>query len=224
MTPPTRSPVEAYVDELAAALPRGRAARDLLDEVRDHLGDATAAGEAAGIRREDAEREAVRALGSVAELSPQFRAAAVVCDARHQALRQLLGILLLVVWSSVVSHLLPAMLGLLPQPVRPPPATHAAAGALLGPSLLLLGLSRAPWPWRDARWLERLARIRVLASWLFQPGMATCAALLAHPVALASDAPHLWLAASALGGHLVASLLMPIAGAGHRLGTLIRRR
>lgn len=224
MTPPTRSPVAAYVDELAATLPRGRASRDLLDEIRDYLCEATAAGESAGVGRDAAEREAVRSLGSVAELAPQFRAAAVVCDARQQALRQLLGILLLVGWSGIVAHLLPAAIGRLAPPMRPPTATHAAAGALLGLSLLLLGLTCTPWPWRDARWLARLARSRALASWLFQLGMAACAALLAHPVAPMFDTPHLWLAASALGGHLVAIFLVPIAGAGHLLGHLTQRR
>jgi hypothetical protein len=224
MTRPARSPADAYLDELAATLPRGRASRDLLDEMRDYLCEATAAGESAGVGRDAAEREAVRGLGSVEELAPQFRAAAVVCDARQQALRQLLGILLLVGWSAIVAHLLPAALGRLALPMRPPTATHAAAGALLGPSFLLLGLTCAPWPWHDARWLAWLARSRALASWLFQPSMAACAALLAHPVASAFDTPHLWLAASALGGHLVAIRLVPIAGADHLLGRLTRRR
>lgn len=222
MTQHDPSPVDAYLAELAAALPRGRAARDLLDETRDHLCEATAAGVSAGACREAAEREAVRHLGSVAELAPPFRTAAVVCDARRQAQRQLLGALLLVGWGLGVSH---GALGLLALPAQPPPATHAAAaGALLAPALLLLGLSRTPWPWRDARWLACLVRVRALASWLFQLGMAACAALLAHPAALLSDSPHLWLAAVALGGHLVAGILVPVAGTHRLLGSPTRRQ
>lgn len=224
MTRPALSPVDAYLDQLAAALPRGCAARDLLDEVRNHLCDATAVGVSAGVGREDAEREAVRSLGSVAELTPQFRTAVVVCDARRQARRQLLGALLLVGWGTVIAHLLPAVLGLLTSLVQPPPATHAAAGVLLGPSLLLLGLARAPWPWQDARWLAWVVRARALASWFFQLGMAACAALLAYPFAMLSDSPHRWLAAGALGGHLVAGFLVPLAGACRLLNILTRRR
>ena len=224
MTQPGPSPVDVYLAELATSLPRGRAARDLLDEVRDYLYEATAAGESAGACRETAEREAVRQLGSVAELAPLFRTAAIVCDARRQAKRQLLGALLLVSWGVGVSHLLPAVLGQLTLPAQPPPVTHAAAVALLAPSLLLLGLSRAPWPWWDARWLAWLVRARALASWLFQLGMAACTAMLTHPVALLSGSSHLWLAAGALGGHLVAGFLVPIAGGCRLIGTLTRRQ
>jgi hypothetical protein len=219
--PPT--PIDAYLAELAAALPRGRAARDLLDEAREHLHEAAAAGESAGACREDAEREAVREFGG-AELAPLFRTAAIVCDARRQVVRQLLGALLLIGWGVVIAHLLPATLGLPTLAVLPPATTHAAAGVLLGPSLLLLGLARAPRTWQDGRWLAWLVGARAVAGWLFQLGMAACAALLALPLAAVSDAPHQWSAAGALGGHLVASFLVPIAGACRFLAILDRWR
>lgn len=224
MTQETPSPIDAYLAALGAALPGDGAADDLLDEVRDHLYEATAVGESAGAGRETAEREAVRHLGGVAALAPHFRAAAVVCDARRQANRQLLGVLLLVGWGASACHLLPAVLGQFAPATRPLPVTHAAVGMLLGASLLLLGFSRAPWPWRDARRLAWLEMARRLARWLFQLGLPTCAAMLAQPVGLVSGSPHLWLVAGALGGHLVAGALASPSWIRRHLGALIRWR
>lgn len=150
------APIEAYLAGLAAALPPGRAARDLLDEAREHLHEARAAGEAAGLARADAEREAVREFGGLAELAPQFRAAAVVGDAHRQARRQLLGALLLAVCFPAILHLLPGLAAGIVSSAHRLTAAHAALGAALGSSLVLLGLSRLPRPWRDPQWLTRL--------------------------------------------------------------------
>jgi len=222
MMQPGPAPVDVYLEELAASLPRSRAARDLLDEIRDHLYEAAEAREAAGFSREAAECEAVRDLGTVTELAPEFRTAAEVCDARRQANRQLLGTLMLGTWALSVFHLLPAMQGQLTMPALLLPATHVVAGALLGPSLLLLGLSRTPRLWWDARWLAWLVKVRTVASWLFQLGLPVSSAMLAHPVALISGSPHLWLVAGALAGHLVAGVLVPPLSARHLLGAIIR--
>ena len=225
MMQPGPAPVDVYLEELAASLPRSRAARDLLDEIRDHLYEAAAAREAAGACREAAEREAVRELGTVTELAPEFRTAAAVCDARRQANRQLLGALLLASWGAGVFHLLPAVHEQLTITAPPLPATHlaVAAGSLLCPSLVLLGLSRAPWPWRDARWLAWLVRARTVASWLFQLGLPVSAAMVAQPVALLSSSPHLWLVAGALGGHAVAGFLVPTSSVCRLVGAIARR-
>ncbi len=211
------SPIETYLAELAAGLPASRAARDLLDEAGDHLYEAAAAGEAAGAGREAAEREAVREFGRVAELAPGFRTVAVVCDTRRQANRQLLGILVLASWGASALHLLPMAHGQAPGPAPPWPVALVAAATLLCPSLLLLGLSHTPWPWWGARWLAWLVRARTLASWLFGLGLPACAAMVAHQTALLLSAPHLWLAAGALGGHLVASYLVPATTVRHVL-------
>lgn len=227
MTRPDCAPTDAYLAELAASLPRGRAARDLLDEIRDHLYEATAARQAAGSSREAAEREAVRELGTVAELAPDFRTAAVVCDARRQANRQLLGVLLLATWGAGAFHLLPTVHGHLTMPGPPWPVALVAVGTLLCPSLVLLGLSRTPRLWWDARWLAWLERARTVAGWLFQLGLpASCAmsAMVAYSGALSAGSPHLWLVGGAFAGHLVAGVLVPILGARHFVGAITRRQ
>lgn len=139
-------------------------------------------------------------------------------------MRQLLGIALLIGGGLGVSHLLGGALGQPASRLPVPPLVHAAALAVLGPALLLLGCSYAAWPWRDARRLAWLAGLRALASWFFQPGIVACAALLAHPATRLTDSPHLWTAATAFGCHIVACALVPIAGATHLRGIFTRRR
>jgi len=224
MTRPGRRPVDAYLEELAASLPRSRAARDLLDEIRDHLCEAAEAGEVAGVTREAAEREAVRDLGTVAELAPDFRTAALVCDARRQANRQLLGTLMLATYCVGVFHLLPAIDGLFTVTAPPHPVALVVAGTLLCPSLVLLGLSRATRLWWDPRWLAWLIRTRTATTWLFQLGLPASATMMAHPVAQLSDSPHLWLVAGALGGHLIAASLVPTLSTRHVVGGSTRHR
>ncbi len=224
MMQPGPAPVDVYLEELAASLPRSRAARDLLDEIRDHLYESAEAREAAGFSREAAEREAVRDLGTVAELVPDFRTAAVVCDARRQANRQLLGALMLATWGVSVFHLLPAVHGLFTITAPPHPVALVVAGTLLCPSLVLLGLSRTPQLWWDTRWLAWLVRARRLASWLFQLGLPASAAMMAYPVALLSGSPHLWLVAGALGGHAVAGFLVPTLSVCQLVGAITRRQ
>jgi len=195
-----------------------------LDEIRDHLYEAAEAGEVAGAGREAAERAAVRDLGTVAELAPDFRTAAMVCDARRQANRQLLGAPLLAAWGAGIFHLLPAVHGSFTITAPPHLVALVVAGTLLCPSLILLGLSRAPRLWWDARWLAWLVRARTLASWLFQLGLPASAAMMAYPIALLSDPPHLWWVAGALGGHLIAGLLVPTLSARHVVGAITRRQ
>jgi hypothetical protein len=213
MRPFSRSPAAAYLADLEASLPRGHATRDLLDEIRDHLAEAVEAREARGCSREAAEHEAVRELGTVAELAPEFRTAAVVCDARRQANRQLLGASLLAVFGCVVFHLLPGLMAAMheqPTALRPILAvTVVAVGVLFLPSLALLGLSRTPQTWSDARWLAWLLRVQTAASWLFQLGLPVTSAMVAHPVALLAGSPHLWVVAGAVAGHLVAGVMVP---------------
>ncbi len=216
--------IDAYLAELAASLPRGPAARDLLDEARDHLHDAAAAHEAAGACRAVAERKAVCEFGGVAELGPGFRAVTVVSDARRLAVRQLIGALVLGAWVGSVWHLIPLAEIALPTPGLAHPVAITAALTLLCPSLLLLALSRTPWPWQDARWLDWLDRARRVASWLFQLGLPISAAMTAHQLALSLGAAHLWLGAGALGGHLVACLLAPPASARQLLSATGWRR
>src|SRR5256885_1015170 len=78
-----------------------------LEGARDPLDDAAGAHEIAGRSREDAEYEAVREFGAVAELASGFRTVAVVTDARRQAMRQLVGALVLAAWVGSVWHLIP---------------------------------------------------------------------------------------------------------------------
>lgn len=208
------APIERYLADLAAVMPPGGTARELLDEVRDHLHEATDAREAAGADRDTAAREAAREFGGGAALAAQFRAAVVVGDARRQAVRQLAGGALLLADGFGALHLLDGALG---QPdAQPAPAlAHAAALAALGPAFLLLWCSRAAWPWRDARRLAWLDGLRALASWLFQPGVVACAVLLASLATRLTGAPHHWAAVTALGSHIIACALVPIAGAAH---------
>jgi hypothetical protein len=224
MSRPKPPAIDAYLEALAASLPRSRAARELLDEARDHLSEAAAAREVAGAGREAAEQAAVREFGEVAELAPGFRTVAVVSDARRQATRQLLGVLVLAGWIASTFHLIPVAHGPLPEPARPHPVALVAVITLLGPSLLLLGLSRTPWPWWGGQWLAWLIRARTLASWLFQLGLPVSAAMVAHQVALLFGGPHLWLAAGALGGHLVANFLVPVTSMRHFLNGANRPR
>jgi uncharacterized membrane protein len=215
--------VEEYLAELAAALPRSHAARDLLDEIREHLNEAVAAGEAAGACRETAEQQALRELGSVAELAPDFRTVAVVCEARRQANRQLLGVAMLAAWITLVFHLIPVLHAALVESGLAVPVAVTAVAMLLGPSLLLLGYSRTSWPWRGSRWLCWLVRGRTVASWLFQVGLPLSVAMVAHQIALLGW-PHLWLAVAAVGGYAVARALVPAPGLRQLIGTVARRR
>jgi hypothetical protein len=221
------SPADSYLSELEASLPRGRGSQDLLDEIRDHLAEAVAARQARGSSREAAEQEAVRELGTVVELAPEFRTVAVVCDARRQANRQLLGASLLAVSGCVVFHLLPGLMAAMheqPTALRPILAvTVVAVGVLFLPSLALLGLSRTPQTWSDARWLAWLLRVQTAASWLFQLGLPVTSAMVAHPVALLAGSPHLWLVAGAVAGHLVAGLMVPTLGTRFLHSAIARR-
>jgi hypothetical protein len=64
------APIEDYLDELLRRTHADpRTTRRLLDEANDHLSTAAAELEAAGMPRADAEREAVRRFGPVAELA-----------------------------------------------------------------------------------------------------------------------------------------------------------
>jgi hypothetical protein len=221
---PVSRPVEEYLVRLAASLPTSRTARELLDEIRDHLDEAVAAGEAAGASREAAELQAVRELGSVTELAPDFRTVAIVCEARRQANRQLVGVLVLAAWILSVFHLVPTTHTVIFESGHPWPVAMTAVATLLGPSLLLLGFSRTSWPWRGARWLAWLSRARTVASCLFQLGLPASSAMVAHQVALLLGGPHLWLAAGAVGGHVVASVLVPTTGLRQLAGGIARRR
>lgn len=222
-----RSFADVYLADLESTLPRSHATRDLLDEVRDHLAEAVAAREAQGCSREVAEREAIDELGTVAELAPEFRTAALVCGARRQANRQLLAAVLLAVFGAGVFHLLPGLMATMheqPSALRPILAVTAVAlGVLFVPSLVLLGLSRAPWAWSDGRWLTWLVRIQTAATWLFQLGLPATSAMVAHPVALLAGSPHLWLVAGALAGHVVAGIIVPTPGT-RLLNSLLARR
>lgn len=80
------STTEAYV----AALDRdlvgpGRVRRDLVQEARDHLDDATAAYRRAGRDRADAERLAVDDFGDLDEIVPAFQTTLAVAAARRTA-------------------------------------------------------------------------------------------------------------------------------------------
>jgi hypothetical protein len=222
-----RSPADAYLADLEASLPGGRAARDLLDELRDHLAEAVAAQQADGCSREAAEHAAIREIGTVAELTPEFRVAALIGDARRQANRQLAGAMLLAVCAFSVFHLLPGLMAALhaqPSALRPIlVVTITAAGVLFFPALVLLGLSQTPRAWSDARWLAWLVRVQTAASWLFQLGLPATSAMVAHPVSLLSGSPHLWLVAGALAGHLVAGVITPTPASRLLHSILLRR-
>ena len=68
------SPIDAYLDDLFARLPRHDGQlRRVLAEVEDHLRDSAAAGEAAGLQPEDAERTAVARFGAPDLVAAGFR-------------------------------------------------------------------------------------------------------------------------------------------------------
>ena len=78
--------VAPYIAELDAALagPR-RARRDLLQEARDHLTDATDAYLRGGYDRPEAERQAVADFGTVDEVAPAFQTTLAVAASRQTA-------------------------------------------------------------------------------------------------------------------------------------------
>ena len=78
--------VAPYIVELDAALagPR-RARRDLLQEARDHLADATDAYLRGGYDRPEAERQAVADFGAVDEVAPAFQTTLAVAASRRTA-------------------------------------------------------------------------------------------------------------------------------------------
>jgi hypothetical protein len=85
--------VAPYLADLDAALVGpGRVRRDLLQEARDHLTDATDAYRRAGYDTAEAERQAVADFGTVDEVAPGFQTTLAVASARRTAWL-LLGIL-----------------------------------------------------------------------------------------------------------------------------------
>jgi hypothetical protein len=90
----TQAPVETYVTALGRALsgPRRRKA-DLLAEARDSLEDATEAFEAGGLRRWEAEEQAVADFGDLDEVAPGYRAELGIAQGRRTAVLLCLVIL-----------------------------------------------------------------------------------------------------------------------------------
>jgi len=79
--------IDAYLRALGSALrgPR-RAKADLLAEARDHLTDATAAYEAAGLGHAAAQHQAIADFGSVPELVPAYQAELGLAQGHRTAL------------------------------------------------------------------------------------------------------------------------------------------
>jgi hypothetical protein len=80
------STAEAYVAALDEALVGpSRVRRDLVQEARDHLADATAAYRRGGRDRADAERRAIDDFGDLDEIVPAFQTTLAVCSSRRTA-------------------------------------------------------------------------------------------------------------------------------------------
>lgn len=221
MTQADAPAVEAYLDELAACLPRNVATRELLEETREHLLEATFAYQQAGVTWETAEQQAVCEFGTVADLAADFRAVAAVGDVQRQVRTQLRLLLLLAGLSGVVFTVGPLLPGQLVDWVLHPLMMKVAATTILGPALVLFALSRVPWTWRPGGWLTWLLKARTVANWLCVPGLSVCTALLTGQAGVELGAPQAWLAAGAaaggLGGVFVASrLVVGIGGTDHR--------
>jgi hypothetical protein len=79
--------LEQHVHELGRRLRGPRGAReDLLREVRDHLVDATEAGERRGLAREEAIGQAVASFGAADQLAPGYQAVLSVGMSRRTSL------------------------------------------------------------------------------------------------------------------------------------------
>ena len=213
--------VGAYLDELAACLPRNLVTRELLGETRDHLLEASLAYQQAGVTWAAAERQAVREFGTVADLAPEFRAVAAVGDVQRQVRTQFRLLLLLAGLTGGVFIVGPLVPGQLVDWVLHPLIMKVAAITILGPALVLFALSRVPSTWRPGGWLTWLLKVRTVANWLCVPGLSVCTALLADQAGVQLGAPQAWLAAGAaaggLGGIFVASrLVVGIGGTDHR--------
>lgn len=88
------SPLDDYVSELDAAL-RGtrRVKRELIQEARDHLVDATDAYETGGAPRLEAERRAVREFGDVRAIAPGYQAVLSASQGRRLGIWMLVAVL-----------------------------------------------------------------------------------------------------------------------------------
>ncbi|MFF0339175.1 permease prefix domain 1-containing protein [Kribbella sp. NPDC004875] len=94
------TPVDDYLAALSKQLsgPRRRKA-DLLAEARDHLTDATEALEADGLKRYDAEREAVADFGALGDVVPGYRSELAISQSRRTAMMLLFALLIQpIVW------------------------------------------------------------------------------------------------------------------------------
>jgi len=222
MTQADTPTVEAYLKELAARLPEHGASRELLDEARDHLLESTAVYERAGAARAAAEQQAVAEFGAVAQLAADFGAVAAVGEVRRQTRAQLIFLLLLTGMGVGVFVVAPLLRGQFVDLVLHPLTGKVAAATILGPALVLRGLSQQPQAWEQGEWLRWLVRMRKLANWLFVPGVSVCVALLAVQAGVVVGAPHAWVAAASVasglcGGVLAGHLVVGTPGAGrHR--------
>jgi hypothetical protein len=98
--------VGPYLAELDAALagPR-RVRRDLLQEARDHLTDATDAYRRAGYDAVEAERQAVTDFGTVDEIAPAFQTTLAVAASRRTTWLLLAGLMIQpFVWDGPLSR------------------------------------------------------------------------------------------------------------------------
>ena len=203
------SPVESYLAVLSACLPPTPARRDLLDEARDHLLEATDAYQIAGANRQSAERRAVQEFGAIEYVAREFRTVILVRDAQRQARWQLAMVGVLALCGFTVFRLIPIWLGQLSDVLPPPLVASVAAVVLLGPSMVLLALSVSSRIWNEVRWTAWLANVRLAVSWLFALGLPICASMVTDQVAVLAGASHAWLLAGVVGGYLVARRVVP---------------
>jgi hypothetical protein len=198
--------LEGYLGELATKLPQSSLTREMLDETRDHLLEATAAFERAGAAREMAERQAVTEFGAIDQLVAEFRAVADVGEARRQARRQTLLAVLLSALSVALFWTGQLLQARIVDAVLHPLAILVALVTMLGPALLLFALSRLPRTWRPGGWQVWLGRVLRAARWLLVPGLICGVALVCGQTGMVLGASHVWLALAAVVGGAVAGL------------------
>ena len=203
------SPIEKYLSQLATCLPATPAGRDMVDEARDHLLEAAAAHQAAGMNIQIAELQAVHEFGAAESLVGEFRAVIMARAAQRQARWQLAMVGLLGACGVTVFRFIPIWLGQLSDVLPPPVVACVAAVVLLWPSFVLLVLSLNSRAMYEARWTSGLANVRSAVSWLFAFGFPLCASVVADQVAVLAGASHVWLLAGAVGGYLVTRRVGP---------------
>lgn len=187
--------LDRYLERLSRSLTAGpEELRDLIDEARDHLLQATADHERQGADPEAAARQAVEQFGEVSQLAQDWEPVLAMLDARRFARRLLLGLLFVASTGFAGIVVVPGH-----DPTNNP--GHIAVAALLTVTLLTVVLSRQQEIWLRERWRPWLLAAGRSGRWGFVASMVTCVVVFAGSAAFDVGVPPApWMAAAAGAG------------------------